>query len=75
MVDGGTRELEIELERAIDLRAAGWVSADPHVHFLAPSTALLQAAAEDVTLVHLLATQLGDEFTKSPTCGRAISPP
>ena len=63
VVDGGTRELELELERAIDLRAAGWVSADPHVHFLAPSTALLQAAAEDVTLVHLLATQLGDEFT------------
>ena len=63
VVDGATRELELELERAIDLRAAGWVSADPHVHFLAPSTALLQAAAEDVTLVHLLATQLGDEFT------------
>ena len=63
VVDETTRELELELERAIDLRAAGWVSADPHVHFLAPSTALLQAAAEDVTLVHLLATQLGDEFT------------
>ena len=63
VVDEATRELELELERAIDLRAAGWVSADPHVHFLAPSTALLQAAAEDVTLVHLLATQLGDEFT------------
>ena len=63
VVDDATRELELELERAIDLRAAGWVSADPHVHFLAPSTALLQAAAEDVTLVHLLATQLGDEFT------------
>ena len=63
VVDGTTRKLELELERAIDLRAAGWVSADPHVHFLAPSTALLQAAAEDVTLVHLLATQLGDEFT------------
>ena len=63
VVDEATRELELELERAIDLRAAGWVSADPHVHFLAPSTALLQAAAEDVALVHLLATQLGDEFT------------
>ena len=63
VVDEATHELELELERAIDLRAAGWVSADPHVHFLAPSTALLQAAAEDVTIVHLLATQLGDEFT------------
>ena len=27
-----------------------------------PSTALLQAAAEDITFVHLLATQLGDQF-------------
>ena len=57
-----TRELSIEIDRAIDLRAAGWRSADPHVHFLAPSTAMLQAAAEDVTFVHVLATQLGDEY-------------
>ncbi len=63
VVEPGTRDLAIALERAIDLRADGWRSADPHVHFLAPSTALLQAAAEDVMFVHLLATQLGDEFT------------
>jgi hypothetical protein len=63
VVEAGMRELTIPLERAIDLRAGGWRSADPHVHFLAPSTGLLQAAAEDVTFVHLLATQLGDEFT------------
>jgi hypothetical protein len=62
-VEPGTRDLALPLERAIDLRAAGWRTADPHVHFLAPSTALLQAAAEDVMFVHLLATQLGDEFT------------
>ena len=61
-VEAGTRDLVIPLERAIDLRADGWRTADPHVHFLAPSTALLQAAAEDVAFVHLLATQLGDEF-------------
>jgi hypothetical protein len=63
VVDGGPEAVEIPLERALDLAADGWVSADPHVHFLAPSTALLQAAAEDVNLVHLLATQWGDEFT------------
>jgi hypothetical protein len=39
------------------------MTADPHVHFLAPSTALMQAAAEDVGLVHVLATQWGDQFT------------
>ena len=57
-----THELAIALDRPIDLRAAGWRTADPHVHFLSPSTALLQAAAEDITFVHLLATQLGDQF-------------
>ncbi len=66
VVEPGTTELAIALDRSIDLRAEGWRSADPHVHFLSPSTALLQAAAEDVTFVHLLATQLGDEFTNVP---------
>ena len=51
------------LDRAIDLHAGRWVTADTHVHFLAPSTALLQAAAEDVDLVNLLAAQWGDLYT------------
>ncbi len=58
--------IDIALERPIDLRAAGWRTSDSHVHFLTPSTALLQAAAEDVTFVHLLATQLGDYFINVP---------
>jgi len=58
-----TRRLAIPLERTIDLHAGRWVTADSHVHFLSPSTALLQAAAEDVDLVNLLATQWGDLFT------------
>ncbi len=61
----GTRELEIRLDRAIDMRAEGWRTSDSHVHFLSPSTALLQAAAEDVGLVHVLATQWGDQFTST----------
>ncbi|MEO8228708.1 MAG: CehA/McbA family metallohydrolase [Chloroflexota bacterium] len=65
-VEAGLRDLAIEIDRPIDLRPAGWLSADTHVHFVAPSTALLQAAAEDVAFVHLLATQLGDEFTNVP---------
>ena len=58
----GTRTLELDLDRAIDASAAGWMSVDPHVHFLSPSSALLQAEAEDVDLVQLLACQLGDEM-------------
>lgn len=62
-VEPSTSHLAIPLERPIDLRPDGWVTADPHVHFLAPSTALMQAAAEDVGLVHILATQWGDQYT------------
>ena len=62
-VDGSRAPLEIDLAHDIEVRADGWVSADAHVHFLAPSTALLQAAAEGINLVNLLATQWGDLFT------------
>jgi hypothetical protein len=58
-----TDALTVALERPIELRAEGWTTADPHVHFLAPSTALMQAAAEDIGFVHVLATQWGDQFT------------
>jgi hypothetical protein len=63
VIDPTTRQRELTLDRPIDLRAAGWMTSDSHVHFLAPSTALHQAAAEDVSIVHLLATQWGDHFT------------
>jgi hypothetical protein len=66
VVEPGPRELAFALDRPIDLRAEGWRTSDAHVHFLPPSTALLQAAAEDVTFVHLLATQLGDEHASVP---------
>ncbi len=63
-IEPSTRRLELPLEPRLDLTGAGrWISADSHVHFLAPSTALLQAAAEDVDLVNLLAAQWGDLFT------------
>jgi hypothetical protein len=62
-VDGTTRRVAVPLDRPIDLRPQGWVTADSHVHFLAPSTALMQAAAEDIAQVHVLATQWGDQFT------------
>ncbi len=63
VVDPAVRRFEFVLERPIDLRSDGWLTADSHVHFLAPSTAVLQAAAEDLAFVHLLATQWGDHFT------------
>jgi hypothetical protein len=57
------RELQLELERFTDLRKQGWVTADTHVHFLSPSTALLEGEAEGVNLINLLAAQWGDMFS------------
>jgi len=59
----GQRELTLEVSRFMDLRAQGWMTADTHVHFLSPSTAVLEGQAEGLNLVNLLAAQWGDLFT------------
>ena len=41
----------------------GWVTADTHVHFLSPQTALLEGKAEGVNVVNLLASQWGEMFS------------
>ena len=62
-IDPGQRELELEIPRFVNLRAEGWVTADTHVHFLTPSTAILEGQAEGLNLINLLAAQWGDLFT------------
>jgi hypothetical protein len=59
----GQRELKLEIARFIDLRSKGWVTADTHVHFLSPPTAILEGQAEGLNLISLLAAQWGDLFT------------
>lgn len=59
----GQRELTLAMRRTANLRAQGWVTSDTHVHFLSPHTALLEARAEGLNLIHLLASQWGDLFT------------
>ncbi|MCL2158460.1 MAG: CehA/McbA family metallohydrolase, partial [Oscillospiraceae bacterium] len=58
-----TSEVKITLKRMVNWRAKGWVTADTHVHFLSPQTALLEAEAEGVNVVNLLASQWGELFT------------
>ena len=58
-----TDELRFELERVLHWRPRGWVTADTHVHFLSPQTALLEGAAEGVNVVNLLASQWGEMFS------------
>jgi hypothetical protein len=62
-IQAGQRELTLEIPRFTNLRAKGWVTADTHTHFLSPTTALLEAQAEGLNLINLLAAQWGDLFT------------
>jgi hypothetical protein len=62
-VEPSQRELNLEISRLADFRSRGWVSADTHVHFLSPSTAILEGQAEGLNLINLLAAQWGDLFT------------
>jgi hypothetical protein len=63
VIQPGQRELTLHLNHAFDWRRQGWVTADTHVHFISPQTAWLEAQAEGVNLVNLLASQWGDLFT------------
>jgi hypothetical protein len=62
-IEPGQRELRLEISRFADLRSAKWASADTHVHFLSPSTAVLEGQAEGLNLIHLLAAQWGELYT------------
>lgn len=59
----GTKELELTVRRWIDLPSEGYHAGDTHVHFLSPSTAHLEAQAEDLRIVNLLQSQWGSLFT------------
>ncbi|PYV21747.1 MAG: hypothetical protein DMG24_18730 [Acidobacteria bacterium] len=59
----GQRALVLEINRMVDFRSQGWACADTHVHFLSPSTAVLEGQAEGLNLINLLAAQWGDLFS------------
>jgi len=62
-VTPGQDEIVLEVEKVLDWREKGWVTADTHVHFLSPMTALLEGAAEGVNVINLLASQWGELMT------------
>jgi hypothetical protein len=62
-VTADTEEIEVEIERVLPWRQAGWVTADTHVHFLSPVSAMLEGAAEGVNVINLLASQWGELMT------------
>ncbi len=62
-VTSETQEIVIEIEKVLYWREKGWVTADTHVHFLSPMSAMLEGAAEGVNIVNLLASQWGELMT------------
>ena len=62
-VTADSDEFVFQLKKVLDWRERGWVTADTHVHFLSPQTALLEGSAEGVNVVNLLASQWGEMFS------------
>ena len=60
-----SRELVVELEKVLPWRERYRLTADTHVHFLSPATALLEGAAEGVNIINLLASQWGELATNA----------
>jgi hypothetical protein len=54
-VKAGQLSIRLKIERWCDLRKEGWYSGDCEVTYMTPHAALLEAAAEDVAVVNLLA--------------------
>ena len=62
-VTAETQEIVIEIEKVLPWREQGWVTADTHVHFLSPISAMLEGSAEGVNVINLLASQWGELMT------------
>ncbi|MCC6697508.1 MAG: CehA/McbA family metallohydrolase [Candidatus Hydrogenedentes bacterium] len=62
-VTARTKSITIPVQRILPWRERGWVTADTHVHFLSPATAMLEGAAEGVNIINLLASQWGELMT------------
>ena len=60
-----TQQIDVTLKKVLPWRESGWVSADTHIHFVSPQTALLEGEAEGCNVVNLLATQLGELMTNA----------
>jgi hypothetical protein len=68
----GRAPLVLSLEPVEGPSGADWIAVDTHVHFISPTSALLQARAEGVAIVNLLATQWGDHHTSGADLPAAV---
>ena len=58
----GQTERVLPIRRWVDMRLRDYYSGDIHVHFLDPTTATLETAAEDLNVTELLAIQQGRQY-------------
>lgn len=70
----GQRDLSLTIGRAFDMKEQGYYSGDTHVHFLTAQSSHLEAAAEDLNVVHLLVSQWGRLFTSWEEFTGGLSP-
>jgi hypothetical protein len=70
----GQRHLTLKIQRSFDMKKRGYYSGDTHVHFLTSQSSHLEAAAEDLNVVHLLASQWGRLFTSWEEFTGGLSP-
>lgn len=66
------KPIELSLTRWVNMPQQGWYSGDTHTHFLSAETAALEAQAEDLNVVNVLATKWGELITNTnEVTGRA----
>ncbi len=70
--DRSRAPLVLALEPVAGPAGPDWITVDCHVHFISPTSALLQARAEGVAIVNLLATQWGDHHTSGADLPAAV---
>ena len=59
----GQTELDLTLDRWVDMNGEGWYSGDSHVHFLSAQGSHMEANGEDLDVVNMLQSQWGSLFT------------
>jgi hypothetical protein len=64
-ISKGTKQITLTVNKVLPWRERGWVTADTHVHFLSPATAMLEGSAEGVNVINLLASQWGELMTNA----------
>ncbi|HCR19802.1 MAG TPA: hypothetical protein DIU35_20185 [Candidatus Latescibacteria bacterium] len=70
----GQRDLSLKIKRAFDMKGRQFFSGDTHVHFLSAQSSHLEAEAEDLNVVNLLASQWGRLFTSWEEFTGGLSP-